>query len=79
MQLYAIVATNKPRTLIEVGSGNSTRFARRAIRDHSLNSQIISIDPQPRVEVTALCDEVIRLPLEQVDLQIFERLHFVYR
>lgn len=72
--LYTIVATQKPRRLIEVGSGNSTKFARRAIRDTACGSQIISIDPQPRAEVAALCDEAIRLPLEQVDLRIFQTL-----
>ena len=35
------VATLRPETYFEVGSGNSTKFVRRAIRDHNLNTRII--------------------------------------
>ena len=50
----------RPRRFIEIGSGNSTKFARRAIRDHWLNTSIVSIDPFPRSEIDAICDEVVR-------------------
>jgi hypothetical protein len=49
--LYAIVAAEKPRRFVEVGSGNSTKFAKRSIRDNGLSTRIISIDPQPRADV----------------------------
>lgn len=52
----------------EIGSGNSTRAARAAIRQFGRDARIISVDPEPRVEVDALCDEVIRAPLEATDL-----------
>ena len=68
MTLYGLLALRNPRHFVEVGSGNSTLFARRAIRDHGLRTKIISIDPCPRAEVDALCDEVIRSPLESVDV-----------
>ena len=55
-------------TYLEVGSGNSTRFARRAIRDHRLRTRITSIDPNPRVEVERLCAESIRSRVEDIDL-----------
>jgi len=45
---HAMTALNRPRRVIEVGSGNSTKFIRRAIRDHGLPTAIVSIDPQPR-------------------------------
>src|SRR5262245_13665208 len=32
--LYSLLALHNPRHYVEVGSGNSTKFARRAIRDH---------------------------------------------
>ena len=51
------------KRLVEVGSGYSTKFARRAIDDHSLRSRITSIDPAPRAEIDGLCDSVIRGPL----------------
>jgi Methyltransferase domain len=65
--LYAFVRLLNPRTFLEIGSGNSTRFARRSIRDHGLQTRIVSVDPRPRREVDALCDTVIRQPLETLD------------
>ena len=72
--LYGFLATDKPRTYLEIGSGNSTKFASHAIRKRNLATRIISIDPSPRAEIDALCSEVIRQPLETVDLRIFENL-----
>ncbi|MBI2295875.1 MAG: class I SAM-dependent methyltransferase [Betaproteobacteria bacterium] len=72
--LYCLTALKRPRRYIEVGSGISTRFVRRAIRDHDLATIIVSIDPEPRAEVDALCDEVIRAPLERSDLALFDGL-----
>jgi Methyltransferase domain len=72
--LYGFVASEAPKKVFEVGSGNSTKFARRAIRDHDLRTRILSIDPQPRAEIDSLCDEIIRAPLEDVDLSIFDQL-----
>lgn len=63
-----------PALYLEVGSGFSTRFARRAIDDFGLRTKIISIDPQPRAEIDRLCDEVIRKPAEDVETAIWELL-----
>jgi len=65
--IYAFLRSRRPRTYLEVGSGISTRFARRAIEDGKLETRIVSVDPSPRAEIDALCDEVIRQPLELVD------------
>ncbi len=72
--LYGFLGTLNPRLMVEVGSGNSTKFARRAITDLSLRTRLVSIDPQPRAEVDALCDEVIRAPAETVDDSVFAKL-----
>lgn len=72
--LYAIVAHDRPSLYLEVGSGMSTKVVRRAVRDHDLPTRIVSIDPQPRAEVDALCDEVVRSPLEDCDLAVFDRV-----
>lgn len=66
MLLYTLTRTLNPRTYLEVGSGNSTKFVRRAISDHGLRTRIVSIDPHPRATVDALCDEVVREPFEAV-------------
>ncbi len=72
--LSMFLATTDPPTYMEIGSGNSTKFARRAIADHGLRTRIVSIDPFPRAEVDALCDEVVREPAESVDVAVFDRL-----
>ena len=66
--LYCFICKYKPATYLEIGSGNSTKFARRAIDDNNLATRLISIDPQPRAEIDALCDRVIRQPLENADI-----------
>ena len=70
--LYGFVAQRKPNRYIEIGSGISTTFVRRAIVEHRLDTKIISIDPDPRHEIDAICDSVMRLPLEQVDREFFD-------
>ena len=72
--LYAFVADLAPQLYLEVGSGNSTMFVARAIRDHALPTRVVSIDPFPRAEIDALCDEVIRHPAEDVDLGVYDAL-----
>jgi hypothetical protein len=72
--LYSFIVTKHPKIYLEVGSGNSTKFARKAITDHNLHTKIVSIDPSPRVEIDMICDEVLRKPLEEVDLELFDRL-----
>lgn len=65
--LYGYIADQKPATYLEVGSGNSTLFARRAIRDQQLKTHIISIDPQPRASIDSVCDTIIRKRLQDMD------------
>lgn len=74
MALYAFLVRHRPRRYVEVGSGNSTRFARRAIRDHGLPTRIVSIDPHPVTEIDDIADEVVRRPLESVDPGFFAGL-----
>ncbi|MEA5533098.1 class I SAM-dependent methyltransferase [Crocosphaera sp. XPORK-15E] len=72
--IYYFVADKKPKIYLEIGSGPSTLFAARAIKDNNLETSIISIDPEPRAEVDALCNRVIRAGLETCDLSIFSQL-----
>lgn len=67
-------AATRAKTYMEIGSGNSTLFVRAALRQMGKDTRIVSIDPAPRAEVDAICDEVIRQPVENVDLSIFDRL-----
>jgi len=74
MSLYTLVATHRPKRYVEIGSGNSTKFAHRAIADQGLSTQITSIDPHPRAEIDVLSQQVMRQGLESVDLGIFEAM-----
>lgn len=74
--LYSLISEFKPRNYIEVGSGNSTKVARKAIRDNKLSTKILSIDPFPRAQIDQLADEIIRKPFENMDNYkiLFDRL-----
>jgi hypothetical protein len=72
--LYSFLSLNNPKYYIEIGSGNSTKFARRAVNDHHLQTKIISIDPEPRAEIDSICDDNIHQPLENINLDIFHQL-----
>jgi methyltransferase family protein len=74
MSLYSFVVEANPRVIVEVGSGNSTKFMRRAIRDHKLGSSMVAIDPRALAFVDRICDQVIRRPAENVDLAVFDQL-----
>ena len=65
--LYTMLQVYKPATYLEVGSGNSTKVAKLAIRNGSLNTKLISIDPAPRAEIDQLADTIIRAPFESID------------
>ena len=72
--IYGLLATRNPSVYVEIGSGNSTKFARRAIEDNGLATKIISVDPEPRAEIDSICDEIIRSPCEEVPISFFENL-----
>lgn len=74
LALYGFLAAERPTRYLEIGSGNSTKFARRAIDDLGLNTRITSIDPEPRAGIDHLCDRVLRIPLQDADPAVFEEL-----
>lgn len=72
--LYGLIAERSPRRYIEVGSGISTRFARRAIRDLDLPTRIVSVDPHPHTAIAGLCDEVVRSRMEDLPRNFWEEI-----
>lgn len=74
LALTAMLKRHDPGRFVEIGSGVSTKFARRAVSRYGLKTRLISIDPEPRNDVDQLCDQVIRKPLEQCDPTMFEGL-----
>ncbi len=74
VMLYTLIASISPSTYIELGSGNSTKVAFKAKKEHHLSTRIVSLDPAPRAEIDQLTDQIIRQPLEISDLEIFTKL-----
>jgi hypothetical protein len=72
--LYATVAAFKPSRIIEIGSGNSTKFSRKAISDFGLNTKLVCIDPQPRTSILKVADQIEQKSMIEVDAGIFESL-----
>lgn len=74
MSLMTALIEQRARTYVEIGSGNSTAFARWAINAHGLGTRVVSIDPAPRAGIDSICDELHRQPLETVDQGVFGSL-----
>lgn len=72
--LYAMIRQCAPRRVVEIGSGHSTRFMVRAVRDGKLDTEVVTIDPAPRA---TLPHESIRnhpVLLHEAPLDIFVTL-----
>ncbi len=74
LALYAMVRKYRPGTYLEIGSGMTTCFARQAVVDGGLSTKVISIDPEPRREISEICDSNIRHGLEECKLDVFDGL-----
>lgn len=68
ISIYCLMAMFRPAHYIEIGSGNSTKIARKTITDNKLNTKITSIDPQPRAMIDKISDRIIRKPVEQINI-----------
>lgn len=71
---YAMVRTRRPRLVVEVGSGHSTRFLLGAIEDGGLDTRLVAIDPSPRAPFASPRIEHVASALERADSRVFERL-----
>jgi len=72
--IYTMVSETKPKKYIEIGSGNSTKVCFKAKKDNGYDTEIISIDPQPRVEIDQLSDKVYRNVFENIDNKFIQDL-----
>ncbi len=48
---YNMVATAKPKNIIEIGCGHSTRFMNLAVQDFNIDCRFTAIDPSPRAKL----------------------------
>lgn len=51
---YTLVRSMRPRRIVEIGSGHSTRFLARALRDSGHGGELVAIDPAPRASLAGL-------------------------
>lgn len=72
--LYGFLCLYNSKKYFEIGSGNSTLFANKAIRDHHLLTKITSIDPHPRANIDMICNVIIRKSVEEIDIMMFDEL-----
>jgi hypothetical protein len=61
---YAMVRSARPKRIVEVGSGHSTRFLARAVADGGLDTRITAIDPEPRASIEKLPVDWVRAPVQ---------------
>lgn len=71
---YALVHTRRPARFVEIGSGHSTRFVARAIRDAGLDCRHDAIDPQPRADLGQLPVKLQKATLAQADRRAIAEL-----
>ncbi|MBV9123888.1 MAG: class I SAM-dependent methyltransferase [Planctomycetes bacterium] len=72
--VYALTGHVKPKRIIEVGSGQSTKFFRKAITDFNLDCELLCIDPVPRAEIRSVADKILYQHIKDVDLALFDTL-----
>ena len=71
---YSLVRHTKPRRIVEIGSGHSTRFMARAVQDGGLATEIVAIDPKPRADLGRLAIRHERSLLADADPAVFAAL-----
>jgi hypothetical protein len=71
---YTLIRDRKPRRIVEVGCGHSTRFFARAVADGGFASDLVAIDPAPRAAIESLAVRLIRTPLQRADPRLFSGL-----
>ncbi|MEX2618450.1 MAG: class I SAM-dependent methyltransferase [Alphaproteobacteria bacterium] len=72
---YTMARRYAPRRIVEIGSGHSTRFFARAVKDGALATEILAIDPAPRAVLDGLSSVTLdRRTVQEAGLSPFEGL-----
>jgi len=72
---YAMVRHRRPRRIVEIGAGHSTRFFCRAVRDAGFGTNVLAIDPAPRAPVEGLPPLTVQcMPVQTADEAAFAGL-----
>jgi len=73
---YSLIRHLRPRHVIEIGSGYSTRFAHKALTRNADGGRLTCIEPHPeeRLNGLRLSVEVIQKRVEEIDVDFFSCL-----
>ncbi len=72
---YTQVRDRRPRRIVEVGCGHSTRFFCRAVADGGLATEVTAIDPEPRTTLAGLPGlRLMDCPAQEVGTEPFAAL-----
>lgn len=71
---YMMVRQLRPRRILEVGSGHSTRIMARAIADGALTTRLTAVDPAPRAPLSGLPVVHVRSKLQDADPALLETI-----
>jgi hypothetical protein len=71
---YVLVREACPSRIVEVGSGHSTRFMSRAVRDSGLSTEIVAIDPAPRASLEGVGVTLLRSTVQDAGTTPFAKL-----
>lgn len=71
---YVLVRDRKPRRIVEIGSGHSTRFLARAIADGRLATELAAVDPAPRAALRDLPVRWVEALVQDADPTLFAAL-----
>jgi len=72
--LYTLLRERSPARVVEIGSGHSTRFAARALRDAGAPIELVCVDPAPRARLDGLPVRHLPQLLQHVDPALFAGL-----
>ncbi len=71
---YGTVRQHRPHSIVEVGSGHSTRFMAQAVRDGGFDCNQIAIDPAPRTSIQPLAVTWRKELLDDSHISLFASL-----
>ena len=71
---YTLVRERQPGRIVEIGSGHSTRFMARAVRDGGLATRITAVDPAPRAALAGLEVDHVAATAQSASAALFDAL-----
>ncbi len=71
---YTLVRARRPKRIVDIGSGHSTRFLAKAIADEGSDTQLVAIDPEPRTRIEGLSLTHEKRSVQQAPVSWFSEL-----